>query len=1136
MLAHDANFFDANNSLAATTDENKLKTLASISPDWQITGGSLSTTDVFEERYVPDYFSLHLTPSNTTDAVLVYLNNIAVPSVGRKIVAGFHGMFYCESDISVTMRIGEQSLQIPDGRTTVIEQNTWTNARSNLLEISSNPSFSAVKFQALITGHQGNPIYFTMPVFYDTDGFKQNNFVQNGRNYIPTYYWDIDGQQENPSYPFYRVFDILTSEANQTALSYIDFFEHEEDDRLPSDTDSTFTKSTLVNPYFVSNDNREWLAQFTGARLHSNVDSVARTYDSYERTTDTVTDDQLWGFMVEDGGFDTLQELIDASQITAIEQDILEDWKDPVYPGGLGKIVTPSTHSPNDVFNGGVPMHYLTSIDFNYIGTDYTTANTSYATRTINIDLYDPVLKKYTNFGGELTLDQRRSASDRNNAPSVQLDLWWDESKTTELENLSGEVTVITAQPIANHPGQKKYLKMVGQKIDYTGSRHTAGQNRYSPDGDLEAEDINLNVFGSASSIYDSTGVDIDAAGHKFVFGVFDSLSLYAGYVKLATTNGKRIHPGDNTPEFTVQPSDVGLTSIGRQPRISYDGTTLLVQDDMSSGDVAVCSIDWDNQSVSRIGDVVDTGINNTSPCISRDGTAFFVTGPMTNAAKIYDWDGTSWNSRTMPDTSEADVHVGGSMSADGNTIILVYKTDSTDMTTQKVRSFRWNGVSWTEIFGLSSTDVHNDDDATASAWNHNYGSHSAIDQTGTVCVVSAIGWFPEGHSTQNYLGAVYVYDLIDNGAGELIWSLRAELTGKDDFQPGDLLASTVNSMVGNYVDLSDNGKVVVAGYSQREGSSRAGTVVWYWNSKTNSYNRSVAMDNDSDGSFRDSPKVAKAASPIVDDEWFDVIKNHNLRFSGTTYQTGIRALAVNWGASSGTNLDAFEATLNSLARGDYIYIEDADNKIYRMRYAGGWSKPLYATSTNYEQYPAKYNDSAGHQVHLIPYEGRLEIVSGTGDGTPTATSFQGSPASRGTEWDGEIGQTLNFVTASTITNFFTTAQEIGFINWQIQNSYYGHKSGSRESMIEAVRQVLTGDKVVAVSPNYSGLTHRIHLRTIAAETSNVDSVTSESLAVLNAAAPTIPTGFYFTHETVDKLFFTLNNIGIGRLDVSVLG
>lgn len=1135
MLAHDANFFDANNSLAATTDDNKLKTLSSVSPAWQITGGSLSTTGVFEERYVPDYFSLHLTPSNTTDAVLVYLNNIAVPSVGRKIVAGFHGMFFCESDISVTMRIGEQSLQIPDGRTTVIEENTWTNARSNLLEIPSNPSFSAVKFQALITGHGGNPIYFTMPVFYDTEAFKRNNFVLNGRNYIPTYYWDIDGQQENPSYPFYRVFDIFTSEANQTAFSYIDFFEHEEDERLPSDTDSTFTKSTLVNPYWVSNDNREWLAQFTGARLRSNIDSVARTYDSYERTTDTVTDDQLWGFMVEDGGFDTLQELIDASQITAIEQDILEDWKDPVYPGGLGKVVTPSTHSPSELFNGSTPMNYLTSIDFNYIGTDYTTANTSYPTRTINIDLYDPALKKYTNFGGELTLDQRQSASDRGNAPSVQLDLWWDESKATELENLSGEVTVLTPQGLVTS-GQRKYAKMVGQKIDTTGDRYTGSTNRYSPDGDLDAGDINLNMFGSVSaSLYNATDVDTDATGHKFALGVWDTNGVTAGYVKLATTDGKRIHPSDNTPEFTVSTANVGLTRIGKQPRISYDGTTLLVQDD-TSNEVSVCSIDWDGQSVTRIGDIIDTGVTNWYPCLKRDGTAFFVYGGQASASKIYDWDGTSWNARAMPDTSESAQYLWGTMSADGNTIILSYKTDASDNTTIKVRSFRWDSVSWTEIFGLTSGHIHNYDDATASGWNHLYGLSAALDQTGTVCAVGAPGWFPEGHGTQNYLGAVYVHDMVDNGAGELIWVLRAELTAKDDFHSDDLLASTVDSRVGELIDLSDNGKVVVASYDTRQGTSIPGNVVWFWNSKTNSYNRSVAMDNDENAVVYDRAAVAKAASPIVDDEWFDVIKNHNLRFSGTNYQTGMRALAVNWGASSGTNLDAFEATLNSLTRGDYIYIEDADNKIYRMRYAGGWSKPLYATSANYEQYPEKYNDSAGHQVHLIPYEGRLEIVSGTGDGTPTATSFQGSPASRGTEWDGEIGQTLNFVTASTITNFFTTAQETDFINWQIQNSYYGHKSGSRESMIEAVRQVLTGDKVVAVSPNYSGLTHRIHLRTITAETSNVDSVTNESLAVLNAAAPTTPTGFYFTHETVDKLFFTLNNIGIGRLDVSVLG
>jgi hypothetical protein len=132
------------------------------------------------------------------------------------------------------------------------------------------------------------------------------------------------------------------------------------------------------------------------------------------------------------------------------------------------------------------------------------------------------------------------------------------------------------------------------------------------------------------------------------------------------------------------------------------------------------------------------------------------------------------------------------------------------------------------------------------------------------------------------------------------------------------------------------------------------------------------------------------------------------------------------------------------------------------------------------------------------------------------------------------LGSQLILVSGETDATVFT--DNASFIEWQLANSYYGRKSGSRESMVEAAARVLSGSQIVAISPNYDGDDYRIHLRTLTAETPDIDTTLSKSEAVLVAVEPTRPVGFVFTHEVVDRLFLTLNNIGIGRLDLFELG
>jgi hypothetical protein len=124
------------------------------------------------------------------------------------------------------------------------------------------------------------------------------------------------------------------------------------------------------------------------------------------------------------------------------------------------------------------------------------------------------------------------------------------------------------------------------------------------------------------------------------------------------------------------------------------------------------------------------------------------------------------------------------------------------------------------------------------------------------------------------------------------------------------------------------------------------------------------------------------------------------------------------------------------------------------------------------------------------------------------------------------------------VSKYPTDEESEQFKRWQISSKYTGINSGSREAITESVRLGLTGDKVVAISPNYNTKDWRIHIRTLTSETPTdpLHPITGQSAEIVALAELAKPVGFYITHNIVDKLFFTLNNVGIGRLNISVLG
>jgi hypothetical protein len=112
---------------------------------------------------------------------------------------------------------------------------------------------------------------------------------------------------------------------------------------------------------------------------------------------------------------------------------------------------------------------------------------------------------------------------------------------------------------------------------------------------------------------------------------------------------------------------------------------------------------------------------------------------------------------------------------------------------------------------------------------------------------------------------------------------------------------------------------------------------------------------------------------------------------------------------------------------------------------------------------------------------------------------------------------------------------QVDFERWQLITKAYGQAAGSKQSMKDSARLVLTDTKSVLITPLKDGNRFEIMVRTLVSETpGNPEEGTSspEVLAVLQDAKPA---GYTVLHETLDEFGFILNDSTFGAFDQGVL-
>jgi hypothetical protein len=107
--------------------------------------------------------------------------------------------------------------------------------------------------------------------------WEQGPVLQNLRRFMPDFYFEYDRKQVDPGNPMFRFVDVLTDTISDSMLTYSEYFEYDQREIQAGKTKAdNFTRSRLTNHVAVYDENIDWLAQFSGAKLKKQI-SVSGT-------------------------------------------------------------------------------------------------------------------------------------------------------------------------------------------------------------------------------------------------------------------------------------------------------------------------------------------------------------------------------------------------------------------------------------------------------------------------------------------------------------------------------------------------------------------------------------------------------------------------------------------------------------------------------------------------------------------------------------------------------------------------------------------------------------------------------------------------------------------------------------------
>lgn len=257
----------SNNQLQLSDANNSIEWLViDTATSAALTFNLISSNFAVNSRYV-----LAIFPSSTLPLTIV-LNDMELFLSQNNQYLSFNAKIKCNAQLTTNTR-----LQLDNNEEIGADKNLssgrYNAIQSNVLFIEDeNDENHSVTIKIAISGHEGNTIFFTCPHLIDDLGFSKNPVIGLIRNYLPDFYWELDEQQEQPTYPFFKFIDSLTHSIGDTRTEYGDMYGFEID-QLPGPEfiPEYWTSSSLIDYVRVRNDYIPWLSQFTGEIASQNI-------------------------------------------------------------------------------------------------------------------------------------------------------------------------------------------------------------------------------------------------------------------------------------------------------------------------------------------------------------------------------------------------------------------------------------------------------------------------------------------------------------------------------------------------------------------------------------------------------------------------------------------------------------------------------------------------------------------------------------------------------------------------------------------------------------------------------------------------------------------------------------------------
>ena len=270
-MATTFNLLSDNNALLAfSSQQGDFIGISSVSYDWNASNATLFITS--SEAVVNTRYVLRLAPSTSNDVILT-LDNIplSISDNGRALSANIKMKANSPIQISSFLYIDSASATYePNAQT--ITSGQYSAIHTNQVSVPDDGNSHTATMQFTISNHASVNIFATLPHLIHELGFYKNRFVGRARTFLPDFYFEADSSQVYPSFPFFRLLDILTSAAGETLDEHDKMYGVEQQQvQIPSQVAEYWASSSLVSSRSVRNDYVPWLSQFNGSLIRQNI-------------------------------------------------------------------------------------------------------------------------------------------------------------------------------------------------------------------------------------------------------------------------------------------------------------------------------------------------------------------------------------------------------------------------------------------------------------------------------------------------------------------------------------------------------------------------------------------------------------------------------------------------------------------------------------------------------------------------------------------------------------------------------------------------------------------------------------------------------------------------------------------------